>query len=111
MDGILTAFGIKKLSVVIAGAVGGLISLRHYSDLTYRGRCLVVLSSIALANYATHPVISYFGTAAADFELGVAAGIGLFGLSFCSSVTTMVKDTDYWKKTIRGIINRNGENQ
>lgn len=108
MDTLLAAFGIKKLSVVIAGAIGGTISLRHYSDLTYRGRVLVVLSSVALANYATHPVVHYFGEAANDFELGIAAGIGLFGLSLVSSVTAVIKDTDYWKKTIRGVLPRNG---
>lgn len=104
MDSLLAAFGVKKVSVVIAGAVGGLISLRHYTDLTYSGRCLVVVSSVGLANYATHPVVAYLGDAANDFELGIAAAIGLFGLSFVSSVTNMIKDTDYWKKTIRGII-------
>lgn len=104
MDSLLAAFGIKKLSVVIAGAIGGTISLRHYSDLSYRGRVLVVLSSVALANYATHPVISYFGEAAIDFELGVAAGIGLFGLSFVSSITAVIKDTDYWKDSIGGVF-------
>jgi hypothetical protein len=109
VDSVLAAFGIKKLSVIIAGAVGGLISLRHYSDLTYKGRVLVVCSSIALANYATPPVMRYFGEAAEDFELGVAAGIGLFGLSIVSSVTNMIKDTDYWKRTIRGFVNRQGD--
>lgn len=106
MDSLLAAFGIKKISVVIAGAIGGTISLRHYADLTYKGRALVVLSSIALANYATHPVVSYFGPAAVDFETGIAAGIGLFGLSFVSSVTTVLKDTDYWKDNIRNLFPR-----
>ena len=109
MDSVLAVFGIKKLSVVIAGAIGGLISLRHYSELTYSGRLIVVLSSVALANYATHPVVSYLGKAAEDFELGIAAGIGLFGLSFVSSVTTMLKDTDYWKRMIQSIVKRGNE--
>lgn len=108
MDSVLAAFGIKKLSIVIAGAVGGLISLRHYADMTYTSRALVVLSSVALANYATPPVVAYFGNAASDFELGIAAGIGLFGLSFVSSVTNMLKDTDYWKRVIRNFVNRDG---
>ena len=108
MDSILAVFGIKKISVIIAGAVGGLISLRHYAEMTYKGRVMVVLSSVALANYSTLPVVSYLGTAAEDFELGIAAGIGLFGLSFVSSVTTVLKDTDYWKKTIRSLVNRGG---
>lgn len=108
MDSVLAAFGIKKLSVIIAGAVGGLISLRHYAEMTYKGRALVVLSSVALANYATHPVVHYFGNAAEDFELGIAAGIGLFGLSLCSSVANVIKDTEYWKKTLQGLVNRSG---
>lgn len=108
MDSVLAAFGIKKISIVIAGAVGGLISLRHYAEMTYKSRALVVLSSVALANYATPPVVTYFGHAANDFELGIAAGIGLFGLSFVSSVTNMLKDTDYWKRVIRNFVNRDG---
>lgn len=104
MDTILAAFGVKKISIIIAGAVGGIISLRHYSDLTYKGRALVVLSAVSLANYATLPVVKYFGEAAVDFELGIAAGIGLFGLSFVSSVTAVLQDTTYWKNTLRGIL-------
>jgi hypothetical protein len=102
MENILTALGIKKFSIVIAGAVGGLISLRHYVELTLQGKVVVIVSSMCLANYATHPVALYFGPSADEFELGIAAAIGLFGLSIVSSATTILKDTALWK----GLLNR-----
>lgn len=97
IDSLLAALGVKKLPILVAGAVGGLISLRHYSDLTYKGRFLVILSSVALANYLTRPIVVFFGETAQDFELGIAAGVGLFGLSIVSSITNLVSDTGYWK--------------
>lgn len=106
MDSILAIFGVKKISIVLAGAIGGTVSLRHYAELTYKGRVVVVLSSIALANYVTPPVVSYFGPSAQDFELGIAAGIGLFGLSIVSSITNVIQDTEYWKRTLQGIVTR-----
>lgn len=106
MDSFFATLGIHKLSIVMAGAIGGTVSLRHYSDLTYKGRALVVLSSVALANYATPVVVHYFGEAAEEFELGIAAGIGLFGLSIVSSVMNVIQDTEFWKKTFQGMFTR-----
>lgn len=100
MDSLLTALGIKKVSVVVAGAIGGLISLRQYTELSYGSRAMVVLSSMALANYLTRPLVVYFGESASEFELGIAAAVGLFGVTIVSSATALIKDTAYWKDVI-----------
>ena len=106
MDSLLAALGVKKFSIALAGAVGGLISLRHYNDLSLPGKVIVILSSMALANYATPAVAAYFGSSAADYELGIAAAIGLFGLSIISSVTSLMKDIDLWKSLITRAFGR-----
>lgn len=110
LDSLATALGIKKFSILIAGAVGGLISLQHYAELTLKGKSTVLLSSVCLANYATHPVAHYFGPAAADYELGIAAAVGLFGMSIVSSATKVLKDTALWKSLVTRILGGRSDN-
>jgi|SRR5687768_3570191 len=99
LGSLLAALGIKKFSILIAGAVGGLISLQHYEVLTLRGKASVVVSSIFLANYGTQPLAQYF-EAAATYELGIAAALGVFGMSAISSANSLIKDTKLWKSVI-----------
>ena len=106
MGELFTMLGINKLSIVLAGAIGGTVSLRHYAELTIKKRILIIIGSVALANYLTPPAVAYFGPEAIHFELGIAAGIGMFGLSIASSMTDVIQDTEYWKKFMRGIFTR-----
>jgi hypothetical protein len=107
VDAILATLGIYKISVLLAGGIGGTVSLKHYQASTIRNRCLIVLSSVALANYLTPPCIAYFGQEAVNFELGIALGVGLFGMSIISSITVIIQDTTYWKRFLAATFNRN----
>lgn len=91
----LTALGIKNISVVVAGGVGGMLSLRNYVELTVRGKIAVIFSSIAIANYATHPVAEWFGGMALSHLEAIAAALGLFGLSLVSAILHLIKTTDW----------------
>jgi hypothetical protein len=95
-DSLLAVIGIKKFSVLIAGAVGGLISLQHYGTLTIRGKTAVIISSVFLANYTTYPLLKYF-EADESYELGIAVCVGIFGLNIISAANRMLKDTELWQ--------------
>jgi len=95
VDAILAALGIKNASTLVAGAVGGIVSLRHYTDLTMGGKCAVLVSSMAIANYATLPIAHWFGGQALEFQEGIAWCLGLFGLSMVSAVLGLIKSTDW----------------
>jgi hypothetical protein len=107
VEGLLATLGVYKISVLLAGGIGGTVSLKHYQLSTIRNRFLIVLSSIALANYLTPPCVSYFGQEAVNFELGIALGIGLFGMSIISSVTSVIQDITFWKQAFADIFSRN----
>jgi len=107
VDAVLAAFGIKNLSALIAGAIGGAVSLRHYTDLTMKGKCAVLASSMAIANYGTLPVAHWFGGRALDHQEAIAWCLGLFGLSMVSAVIGLIKSTDW--DTVRGFFGGGGK--
>lgn len=101
LDAILAALGIKNASVLVAGAIGGALSLQHYTDLTRKGKAAVLLSSLAIANYATPPVAHWFGGRALEFQDGIAWGLGLFGMSLVSAILNLIRSTDW--ETVRSL--------
>ena len=91
IESLLTAFGIKK-AALIAGIVGGWLSLRFFENLTAGGKWVTVIGGAAAANYLTLPIMSWFRLAAGDYEAGVGFAVGLFGMSIAAAAIKFVRE-------------------
>lgn len=99
MDAFLASLGIKKAALV-AGFVGGLISLRFFDGLTSSQKFATAVSGAASANYLTDPTIAHFALTV-GYEGGIGFAIGLFGMSVAAALVRLVKDTD-WAGVLKG---------
>lgn len=91
IESLLTAFGIKKAALV-AGIVGGWLSLRFFENLTPGGKWVTVIGGAAAANYLTVPVMAWFRLAPGDYEAGIGFAIGLFGMSIAAAAIKFVRE-------------------
>ena len=65
-----------KFATLIAGAIGGVLSLHYIEDLTTLGRIMAVISGMAMAGYGTPALDSWLNMPNA-LENIVAFGLGL----------------------------------
>ncbi|MHB0965557.1 MAG: hypothetical protein ACYC36_03795 [Bellilinea sp.] len=105
IDSLLIALGIKKLSVVIAGFLGGIVSLRFFDGLQLYEKCGVATTGALAANYLTPGIIAYFDMLASSYEGGIGFMIGLFGMSVTSAIFNILKTTD-WAGIIKGRLGK-----
>ena len=91
IEGLLSALGIKK-AALIAGIIGGWLSLRFFEGLTTGGKWFTVIGGAASANYLTVPVMTFFHLARDDYEGGVGFAIGLFGMSLAAAAIKFIRD-------------------
>lgn len=93
LEALFTALGLK-FKVVIAGAIGAFVSLRFFDGLKTAERWMTFVGGWAIAAYLAGPVTLYLELPAA-VELGMALGIGLFGMSIAAALIRVIKETDW----------------
>lgn len=88
-----------RFAIIIAGFIGGVVSLRFVDHMTLRQRISSVATSVVLANYFAYDISDALG--AAKYAEGCGAMIGLFGISLIGAILKAIKETD-----IAGIIKK-----
>jgi hypothetical protein len=101
MNELLAALGIKK-AALLAGLIGGVVSLRFFEGLTGWGKVVTALGGAAFANYLAGPASEYLAVSASH-EGGVGFVLGLFGMSVAAAGIKAVRDVD-WAGVIKGKI-------
>jgi xanthosine utilization system XapX-like protein len=82
-----------KLSVLLAGAFGALVSMWFQPQLSWRGAALSIISASALA-YHTMPIIHEYLNLSTGLEGSVAFLVGLFGLLVTGKIYQFVANID-----------------
>lgn len=95
-DTVLAVLGLKK-TALIAGVVGGVVSLRFFDNLTTGGKLTTALCGAAAANFLTGPAIAFFQLPPPDYEGGIGFAIGLFSMSLAAATMKAIKDVDLTK--------------
>lgn len=76
---VLDLLGIR-VGVLLAGFVGGIVSLQYLKNLSKTETVLALFSSLALACYATPILVSGFGVEKQAYQYGCAFILGLCAL-------------------------------
>lgn len=97
-----TIIGLKYGSI-IAGSVGGIISLKYIDGLNNFGRVLAVLSGAAVAGYGT-PVLDSFLQLGSDTENAIAF---FFGLTAMNIIPGMIRISELFRSDPLGFIRKN----
>lgn len=98
--------GIKYGSLV-AGAIGGLISLYHIEELSGWGRLLAILSGMSVAGYGT-PVIDAWLDLSPSMENAVAFFLGLTAMNI---IPGLLKISELFKNDPLAFIRRANNNR
>lgn len=80
--------------VVLAGLVGGLLSMRFVDGMNCRERLFAIISGMVLAHYLAPPIAYLW--AEGQYEETIGFLIGLFGMSICSAVFRSIRKADLW---------------
>ena len=94
MNELLAALGIKKLSILIAGAAGSMLAIWHNPGLSRIQICGIGIGGLLCSMYLTSPVLSFFKLSGDEYEHGVAFIVGLFGMSLIGAITEGLKKLD-----------------
>jgi len=89
MNEFLIGLGIKKVALV-AGLIGGVVSLRFFEGLTFSGKLATATGGAAIANFVTDPAMLYFNLPN-GYEGGIGFLFGLFGMSVGAAVIKTIK--------------------
>lgn len=84
-----------RVGTVIAGLVGGILSLSMMPRLTFRKAMTAVLGGGACAAYGTPLVVEYLGVASRNLENGLAFVLGVVGMHILGGIFTM---SDRWRR-------------
>lgn len=87
----LTEAGIKK-ALVFAGAVGGVISLRFFEGLDWKGRLGIVFAGAMFANYLTTPILTFMKLPLSDYSAGAGFLLGLGGMSLAAVAIKFIRE-------------------
>lgn len=98
-----TFLGIK-LGAVLAGMIGGILSLSYIQSLTLWGRVLAVFSGAAVAGYGT-PVIDAWVNMPPDAENAMAFFLGLTAMNI---IPGLIRISEMFKSDPLGFIRRKG---
>lgn len=91
-----------KFGSVIAGAVGGIISLHYIEGLNMWGRFLAVVAGAAVAGYGT-PVLSGWLNLGPDAENALAFFLGLTAMNV---IPGLIRISEMFKSDPLGFIRR-----
>lgn len=109
LDALLAALGLKKVAL-IAGFIGGVISLRFFEGLTAGGKLFTAFSGAASASFLTPVALAYFHLEPpASYEGGIGFVLGLFSMSIAAAVFKWFKETSW--QDVLGIFGRKGGGQ
>jgi nitrate reductase NapE component len=82
-----------KISVLVAGAFGALVSMWFQPQLSWRGAALSVISAAALA-YHTMPLIHEYFDLSVGLEGSFAFLVGMFGLLVTGKIYQFIANID-----------------
>lgn len=91
-----------KYGTLVAGAIGGLISLHHIEELSGWGRMLAILSGMAVAGYGT-PVMDAWLDLSPSLENAVAFFLGLTAMNI---IPGLLKVSELFRNDPLGFIRR-----
>lgn len=95
----LSALGLK-LSVVVASAVGGFLSLNFFDGLTTRQKWLTAFSGCALGSYLSGLVLWVVQIPSThNIEVGMGVVVSLFGMSVAAAIIKAFRSLD-----VKGIV-------
>lgn len=103
LDSLLVALGLKKVAL-IAGFIGGVISLRFFEGLTPGGKAFTAFSGAAAANFLTPMTLAWFQLHPESYEGGIGFVLGLFSMSLAAAVIKWLRETSW--QDILGIFGR-----
>lgn len=75
-----------KISAIVAGFVGGVVSLAMIRDLTPKVAITTVIGGTACAAYLTPLIVSYFNLGGSDLENALAFLTGVCGMNGVAGV-------------------------
>ena len=81
-------------AVIVAGLVGGLISMNFVDGMTAKQRLAAILAGATIAHYLS-PLIAFLFNMR-DYQETIGFLVGLFGMSICSAIFKAIKDSDLW---------------
>jgi hypothetical protein len=81
-------------SVILAGMIGGLLSMSFVDGMNKKQRIVAIASGMAMAHYLA-PLIAFLFHAE-DYQETIGFLIGLFGMSVCSTIFRAIKNSDIW---------------
>jgi hypothetical protein len=84
-----------RVGSVVAGLVGGVLSLSMLPRLTFRKAVTAVLGGGACAAYGTPLAVEYLGIASRNLENGLAFVLGVVGMNLLGGA---MKLSDRWRK-------------
>jgi len=91
-----------KYGYIIAGAIGGVVALRHIEGLSTFGRVIAVLSGAIVASYGTPAIDSLFSLNN-EVESGVAF---LLGLTAMNIIPGLIRVSEMFKSDPLAFIRR-----
>jgi len=101
-----TILGIKYGSL-IAGTIGGIISLKYIDGLNHFGRVLAVLAGAAVAGYGT-PILDGWLNLGGDTENAIAFFLGLTAMNI---IPGLIRLSELFKSDPLGFIRRSPTDQ
>lgn len=99
MEAWLSAIGIK-ISSLIGGFFGSIVSLKFIDGLTIKQRVTTVLAGTLVSSYVTPVLVSYLDLSL-KLEGGIAFLCGLFGMSFTGALIKAMPD---WVSSLRSKV-------
>ena len=75
-----------QVSSVIAGLIGGILSLSMLPRLTFRKAITAVIGGAACAAYLTPLAVEYLGIASRNLENGLAFALGVAGMNVLGGI-------------------------
>jgi len=105
LDSFFVALGLKKVALV-AGFIGGIISLRFFEGLTAGGKVITASSGAAAANFLTPMTLAWFQLQPESYEGGIGFCLGLFSMSLAAAVIKWLRETSW--QDVLGLFGRKG---
>lgn len=87
-----------KISLIMAGFVGGIVSLIRFKDMTSITITIKVMSiftGMASAVYGTPLICHFIETQSEELERGIAFALGIFGMELVVRLTQFVQSASF----------------
>lgn len=86
-------------AVIVAGFIGGLISLSFIDGMGPKRRLVALLTGIAMAHYLT-PLIAFLANED-KYQETIGFLVGLFGMSICAAIFRAIQQSNLWAFILR----------